>query len=284
MPETKGATEDQVAFWNGAGARNWPALQAKQDLLFAPITAALFARAQIKHGERVLDVGCGCGETTIEIARRVGATGKAIGLDVSEPLVREARRLAGEDTGVEFILADATTHAFAPASLDALISRFGVMFFGDPVAAFVNLRCALKPRARAVFVCWREVKQNEWVMVPLRAALRHLPRLPERGPEEPGPFSFGDEARLRRILDAAGFARLTLTPLDLPLDLAVGGGLESALHIAQTIGPASRTMEGQPDSLRAAAIAEIRSALAPYQRGEAVPLGGAIWIVEAVNS
>ncbi|MGA2495430.1 MAG: SAM-dependent methyltransferase, partial [Roseiarcus sp.] len=164
-----------------------------------------------------------------------------------------------------------------------LFSRFGVMFFADPVVSFANLRNGLARGGRVVFACWREAKRNPWQMISLKAACKHVPRLPEVGPEDPGPFSFADEARVRRILAAAGFEKIALTPVDLELDVAAGHGLEAALGAMQQIGAASRALEGQPEALRAAAVDEIRAALAPYQRGRSVPLGAAIWIVEAVN-
>jgi SAM-dependent methyltransferase len=274
---------EQIAYWNSAAARRWLSLDAKQDVVFAPITEALFGRARLVAGERVLDVGCGGGGTTIEIARRVGRSGRAIGLDVSSPMLDEARRRAPLGSPIDFILADAATHGFAPASFDALVSRFGVMFFADPVAAFANLRGALKPGGRIVFACWRAAKLNAWQMTPLRAALRCVPRLPEIGPDGPGPFSFADDGRVRRILERAGFAAVELAAIDLEIDIAAGQGFESAVATAQSIGAASRAMEGRPEHERAAAIEEIRAALAPLRRGETLPLGAAIWIVEAVN-
>jgi SAM-dependent methyltransferase len=277
------ANAEQIAYWNSVAARRWLDLDAKQDVVFAPITAALFERAGLAAGERVLDVGCGGGGTTIDVARRVGATGRAVGLDVSRPMLDAARRCAPPGLPIEFILADAATHVFAPASFDALVSRFGVMFFADPVGAFANLRRALRRGGRTVFACWRAAKLNGWQMTPLRAALRCVPRLPEIGPEEPGPFSFADETRVRRILGGAGFAEVELTAIDLEIDIAAGQGFESAVATAQAIGAASRAMEGRPEHERAAAAEEMRAALAPHQRGPRVPLGAAVWIVEAVN-
>jgi ubiquinone/menaquinone biosynthesis C-methylase UbiE len=273
----------QIAYWNSVAAHRWLDLDAKQDIVFAPITQALLSRARLASGQRILDVGCGGGGTTIDIARRVGPTGRAIGVDVSRPMLDAARRRASPDLSIEFILADAAASVFAPATFDTLVSRFGVMFFADPVVAFVNLRGALKRGGRAVFACWREAKLNAWQMTPLRAALRCVPRLPKIGPEDPGPFSFADETRVRQILDRAGFAEIELAAIDLEIDIAAGQGFESAVTTAQSIGAASRAMEGRPEPERAAAVEEIRSALAPYQRGASVPLGAAIWIVEAVN-
>ena len=270
---------DQIAYWNGPGGRRWIPRQDMQDAVFTPITEALFARAGLMPGERAIDVGCGCGATTLEIARRVGPAGGAIGVDVSAPMLERARERMLP--GAEFLLADAMTHPFAPGAADLVLSRFGVMFFADPALAFANLRNGLKPGGRLVFACWREPKLNAWQMVPLKAACRHVPRLPEAGPEDPGPFAFADPARVQRILAAAGFAEIVLTPVDLDLDLAAGEGFEAGLTTAQEIGAASRALEGQPEALRAAAAEEIRAALAPYQRGQSLPLGAAIWIVSA---
>ena len=272
---------EQIAYWNSVAARRWLDLDAKQDVVFASITDALFARARLTTGERVLDVGCGAGGTTIDIAGRVAPTGRAVGLDVSQPMLETARRRASADLPVAFILGDAATHVFAPGSFDALVSRFGVMFFADPIEAFANLRGALRHGGRAVFACWRAAKLNAWQMIPLRAALRCVPRLPEIGPEDPGPFSFADETRVRRVLDRAGFADVEVTAIDLEIDLAAGQGFESAMATARSIGAASRAMEGRPEHERAAAVEAIRTALAPLQRGPSVPLGAAIWIVEA---
>ena len=272
MTTNPSANAEQIAYWNGAAARRWLDLDAKQDVIFAPITAALFERAGLAGGERVLDVGCGGGGTTIDVARRVGATGCAAGLDVSRPMLEAARRRAPPNLPIEFILGDAAAHDFAPASFDALVSRFGVMFFADPIGAFANLRSALRSDGRAVFACWRAAKLNAWQMTPLRAALRCVPRLPELGPEDPGPFSFADESRVRRVLERAGFAEIQLTAIDLAIDIAAGLGFESAVATTQSIGAASRAMEGRPERERAAAVEEIRTALAPHQRGPSVPL------------
>jgi ubiquinone/menaquinone biosynthesis C-methylase UbiE len=283
LTTNRAGNAEQIAYWNGLAARRWLDLEAKQDVVFAPITEALFARARLVAGERVLDIGCGGGGMTIDIAGRVGPTGRAVGLDVSRPMLDAARRRASAGLPIEFVLADAAGHVFAPSSFDALVSRFGVMFFADPVEAFANLRSALRRGGRAVFACWRAAKLNAWQMTPLRAALRHVPRLPELGPEDPGPFSFADETRVRRVLDRAGFAQVELTAIDLEIDIAAGQGFESAMTTAQSIGAASRAMEGRPEHERAAAVEEIRATLGPHRRGPSVPLGAAIWIVEAVN-
>ena len=275
--------EDQIAYWNGAGGRRWTERGDAPEVIFAPVAELLFARARIAPGERVIDVGCGGGATTLAIAAQVGAAGGVVGVDVSALMIARARERAGAATAATFTLADAGSHDFAPGWANLLFSRFGVMFFADPILSFANLRKGLAHGGRIVFACWREARRNPWQMIALKAACKHVPRLPEVGQEDPGPFSFADEARVRRILGAAGFEKIALTPVDLALDVAAGQGLAAALAAMQQIGAASRALEGQPEALRAAAVDEIRAALAPYQRGRSVPLGAAIWIVEAVN-
>ena len=282
LPAIDDGNADQAAYWNGAGGRHWTERQPMQDALLAPVSARLIAATQVKPGERVIDIGCGCGATTLEIAAITGEAGRAIGLDLSEPMIARARERAAElKSPAQFLVADATVHDFRAERADLVTSRFGVMFFADPALSFANIRRGLKPGGRLVFVCWREARLNPWMTLPLRAATRHAPRLPEVGPEDPGPFSFADEARVRRILSAAGFAEIALAPHDLELDIAVGQGLENAIASALEIGPASRALQDQPEAVRQAATAEIRAALDPCRRGESVPLGAAIWIVSA---
>ncbi len=283
IPLAHAGNADQIAYWNGPGGRRWIDRQEAQDAVFAPIADILYARARLAPGERVVDVGCGCGVTTLEIAAQVGPAGRVVGLDVSAPMIARARERAGADAVAEFVLADATSHEFAQEWANLLFSRFGVMFFADPVLSFANLRKGLARGGRAVFACWRAAKLNPWQTIALKAACKHVPRLPDVGPEDPGPFSLADEPRVRRILGEAGFEGIALTPVDLELDIAAGRGFEAALAASLEMGAAGRALEGQSDDLRAAAAAEIRAALAPHRRGMSVPLGAAIWIVEAIN-
>lgn len=282
VPASHSDNANQATYWNGPGGRHWTDRQAMQDVLLAPIAERLLAAARPARGERAIDIGCGCGATTLEVAAITGASGRALGLDISAPMIeRASQRAAERGAPADFHVADATIHDFSSERADLMLSRFGVMFFADPALSFANMRKGLKPGGRLTFVCWRDARLNPWLTVPLRAATRHAPRLPEVGPEDPGPFSFADEARVRRILGAAGFKDVTLTPDDLELDIAVGLGLENAVSSALEIGPASRALEDQPSEIRAAATAEIRAALSPHQRGDGVWLGAAIWIVRA---
>jgi SAM-dependent methyltransferase len=274
---------DQIAYWNGPGGQRWAGRQQAQDILLAPVLDILIDRAAPKAGERILDVGCGSGATTIAFGRKVAPQGHVLGVDVSAPMLERARQTAPAQLPIDFALADATVHPFAPASFDVLVSRFGVMFFADPVLSFANMRRALRPSGRLAFACWREPRENPWMMTPLQAVYRHVPKLPQQGPEDPGPFAFASEARVQRILSGAGFTGIAMEPCSLSLDIAIGHGLDAAVQGALEIGPASRALEGQPPEMRAAAISSIREALTPFVKGESVSLPGSIWIVTALS-
>ena len=273
----------QAEFWNASAGLRWTEYQEHQDQVLRPVSDRLIAVAAPRPGDRVIDIGCGCGATTIDFAARVSPGGEVLGLDISEPMLARAHERAPQSLPIRFERADATVYDFEPSGADLVASRFGVMFFADPARSFANLRQGLKPGGRLVFASWREAKQNPWLIVPLREATKHAPPLPETNPEDPGPFAFANEARVRKILSEAGFADIVLEPHDLELDIAVGGGLDTAVRAAMTIGPTSRMLDGQSDAVRAAATADIRRALAAHARGDSVPLGAAIWIVRATN-
>jgi ubiquinone/menaquinone biosynthesis C-methylase UbiE len=272
---------DQIAYWNGAGGQRWAQRQPVQDILLQPIADILIDRAKIRSGERVLDVGCGSGSTTFAFAKAVGPGGHVTGIDISEPMLARAREVTPADAPVEFALADATIYPFTPESFDLLASRFGVMFFADPALSFTNLRKGMRRTGRLAFACWREARENPFFMVPLQAVYRHVPKMPQVGPEDPGPFAFASEARVKRILDAAGFSEVAMEPVDLALDIAIGGGLDAAVKSSLEIGPAARALTDHPPQTVAAAAQSIREALAPLAEGQTVPIDAAIWIVTA---
>jgi SAM-dependent methyltransferase len=272
---------DQIAYWNGPGGQRWADRQQAQDVVLGPVADVLIDRAHAKPGERILDVGCGAGATTLALARIVGPTGRVVGIDISSPMLARARALAPAGMPGEFVLADATVYPFEPASFDLLASRFGVMFFADPALSFANMRKALKPSGRLAFACWREPRDNPFFMAPLQAVYKHAPKLPPQEPDAPGPFAFASEARVHRVLGEAGFTGIGMEPCDLSLDVAVGGGLDAAVQGVLEIGPASRALQDQPADVRAAATQSVREALAPFLSGQAVLLRASIWIVTA---
>ncbi|CCD85676.1 Putative S-adenosyl-L-methionine (SAM)-dependent methyltransferase [Bradyrhizobium sp. ORS 285] len=281
LPAGHDRNADQIAYWNGPGGQRWSDRQEAQDVLLAPVSQILIERIAAKPGDRILDVGCGCGGLSIALAGQVAPGGSVLGVDISAPMLARAREVAPANLPVEFVLADATVHPFPPANFDLLVSRFGVMFFADPVTSFANLRRALKPGGRVVFACWREPKTNPWMIAPLQAVYRHVPKLPEMAPEDPGPFAFASETRVTRILGQAGFSDVALEAHALSLDIARGHGLEAAVQSAFEIGPASRALEGHPAETREAARQSVRELLAQYESGGSVTLSGSIWLVTA---
>jgi ubiquinone/menaquinone biosynthesis C-methylase UbiE len=272
---------DQIAYWNGPGGQHWVDRQRIQDIVLAPISEILIERANGKAGERIVDVGCGCGATSVALAQKVGPTGHVLGIDISAAMLARAQQIAPAGLSARFVLADATVYPFEPASFDLLVSRFGVMFFAEPALSFTNLHRALRPSGRLAFACWREPRENPFFMVPLQAVYKHAPKLPQLGPEDPGPFSFASAQRVHRILSEAGFQDVAMEPCNLSLDIAVGRGLETAVQSTLEIGPAARALADQSPAVISAATDSIREALEPFVRDQAVLLPASIWIVTA---
>ncbi|NIP13202.1 MAG: methyltransferase domain-containing protein [Pseudomonadales bacterium] len=262
---------DQIEFWNGPTASNWVAAEERMNELLAPITAAVLEAAAVKPNETVLDVGCGCGATSRTMAD-AGAT--VLGIDISEPMLARARERA-ESESLTFIEADAQSHPFDTA-FDLLFSRFGVMFFADPVAAFANLRAALKADGRLCFVCWRAPAENPWLGVGMAAAQPFLPPAETPDPRAPGPFAFADPDYLNQVLNDAGFEDVAITPHDPQMRL--GADLAEAMEFVTRVGPLSNALKELEPDQREAALAAVRKALTPFAGPSSVLLGGACWI------
>lgn len=275
----------QVSDWNGPSGERWVTNQVRLDHMLALFGDAAIAAAAPAAGEQVLDIGCGAGASSFALAARVGPRGHVRGVDISEPLVTRARHLAPADAPVAFELADAASAPLPEGAFDLLFSRFGVMFFDDPAAAFAHMRGALKPGGRLAFVCWRGADENDWVRLPMGAIKGIIPPPAPPEPEAPGPFSFGESARVVRILAAAGFTDIFLTPFDHPVRFGLGdtreAALDDAVEMAFQIGPLSRALAGQSDDVRARAITAVRSAFAARPGLSSIEIDGAAWIVTA---
>ncbi|AWM78470.1 class I SAM-dependent methyltransferase [Phenylobacterium parvum] len=274
------ANAAQVAYWNETAGRTWADLQDRIDRQIRPLGLAAMERLAPASGEQVLDVGCGCGDTSLELARRVGPGGGVLGLDISAPMLEVARGRA-EAAGARnlaFDEADAQT-AELPGGRDAVFSRFGVMFFADPAAAFANLRSALRPGGRLGFVCWRPLAENLWMRLPAETAAGLAPPAPPPEPGAPGPFAFADPDRVRRILAEAGFTGIDLAPHE----EAIGGlDLEGTVAMSFRVGPLGAILRERPD-LAPLLRERVREAVSPWLRGDAVYMPSATWLVSAQN-
>lgn len=281
-PDPPAANADQIAYWNAAAGNSWARHQEHLDRQIEPLGRQAMEALGPRRGERLVDVGCGCGQTTLELAERVSGDGAVLGLDISAQMLSVARERASRAGAgqIRFLEADAQTHAFEPGGADGAFSRFGVMFFAGPAAAFRNIRAALAPGGRLAFVCWRDVALNPFMTVPYAAALPVLPPPSAPGdPYAPGPFAFADGERVRAILAEAGF-----TDIDLRAhDEAIGGGnLEETARLALSIGPLGMALRASPE-LAGPVRDHVRSALAAYETTTGVFMDSASWIVTARN-
>ena len=287
---------DQVEYWNGDVGRRWVDSQERLDRAFRPFTAALIERAAPCRGERVVDVGCGCGELSLALAGQLGAEGRILAVDVSRPMLEQARSrqkaarekaTPAEQAKIEWQEADAAAAPFAAGGFDLLVSRFGVMFFGDPVEAFRNLRRALRPGGRLAMVCWRPMPDNAWVAAPRAAMLQVLPAPAAMPPDAPGPFAFADAARVGAILAQAGFAGIASAAVDAPLEIGTDGAadaaLEAAVQFAIQVGPAAALLRDADPAARERAVGAVREALGERVRGGSPAFDAACWIYTATN-
>lgn len=268
--------EEQIEYWNGNAGQIWTDAQERLDRLLAPLTAPAIAKANPRKDERILDVGCGCGATSIEMLER-GAD--VCGVDISEPMLQRARQRAAMYSSAAFLQADASMHQFEP-NHSMVFSRFGVMFFADPVSAFRNLHSALDPSGRLVFVCWQAPQKNAWMYVAGAAVQPHLPPPAQPvDPRAPGPFAFADPDYLRDLLAAAGFKDIELESVTADLHLA--DDLDDAIEFQGQVGPVARALAELDGERRTAALDAARDALRPHVTDRGLDLGASVWLTTA---
>jgi SAM-dependent methyltransferase len=270
----------QAALWNGPAGHAWVDAQALLDRLFAPFADRLADAVLDGRPGTVLDVGCGTGGTTLAIARRIGEAGRCVGIDISEPMIAAARsRAAREGTAADFVRADAQRHAFEPASVATIVSRFGVMFFDEPVAAFANLRQAATDDARLRVVAWRSAADNPFMTAAERAAAPLLPGLPPRRADGPGQFAFADRGHVATVLDAAGWRGIDIQPIDVTCTMPEA----ALLPYATRLGPVGLFLQQADEPTRARVIEAMRAAFEPYVRDGEVRFTAACWMIAATS-
>ena len=273
----------QIAEWNGVQGERWAAMTQQTESIVLPFGAAAIAAAALQPGERVIDVGCGCGDTSIELARQVGPDGAVLGVDVSRPMLAVATERAAQAALPQLAFRERdAANADLPCDLDLLYSRFGVMFFAAPAAAFAHMRSALRPGGRVAFVCWRAPRENPWAMAPLSAARTALGvDAAPADPNAPGPFAFASESRVREILIEAGFGAIETRRFDAKVTL--GPTPRAAAEAAARIGPTSRFIREVGSEHLPAIVDAVEKALAPLAAPDGVHLPGSTWIVSARN-
>lgn len=274
MQENYHSAEGQAALWNGRAGQAWIDGQATLDRMFKPFEERLVQAVEARGAKSVLDVGCGTGGTTLAIARQCGAA--CLGVDISRPMIAAAKdRAQAEAVNAHFLTADAQSHVFEPASFDMVVSRFGVMFFDNPVAAFANLRRGASGELCA-FV-WRGAAENPFMTAAERAAARFLPDMPARKPDAPGQFGFADPARVQHILTQSGWDGIAIKPVDIACTI-----LKSELQAYVTrLGPLGLVLQEADAQTRAKVIEAVRAAFEPFVQGEEVRFIAACWEVRA---
>ena len=276
----------QIEFWNGETGRNWVTHDALMETMLQPLGESVIETLAPQLGEHVLDIGCGCGHTSLSLAQRVGAEGSVTGIDISAPMLAVASYLAAERnaerTSIQFVEADAQTYALEPKRYDVAFSRFGVMFFEDPVAAFANIRSALRASGRLAFCCWQPRAVNPFMTVPAMAALELLPAPPEMPPRTPGPFAFEEADYITEILTNAGFGSVAVTPLQQPLTFGRGLSLVDIVERLVQIGPIAQMVREASEDLQQPVRDKVIDAVKPfYSEDTGMTLDGQFWQVTA---
>jgi SAM-dependent methyltransferase len=278
MNSSNDTASEQMKLWNGSSGRAWVEAQELLDGMFEPIEDLMVEIASAASPARVLDVGCGTGSTTLALARLLGAQGRCVGVDISAPMLAVARaRAERESVPASFVLASAQDHAFERASFDLIVSRFGVMFFDDPVRAFANLRHAARAGGALRAIAWRSPAENPFMTAAERAAAPFLPNLPARRPDGPGQFAFADERRVRSILKESGWAGIDMRPIDVICTFPA-----KALETYVTrLGPVGMILPEADDKTRMQVTEAVRAAFEPYVHGAEVHFTAACWMVAA---
>lgn len=270
--------DDQAALWNGSAGRAWVEAQELLDQVFKPFEQLLVESVSAESGGRVLDVGCGTGSTTLAIARSLGTKGRCTGIDISEPMIVAARvRAERERIPATFIQDDVQIHVFEPARFDAMVSRFGVMFFEDPRRAFANLRYAARSGALLRFIAWRDAAENPFMTTAERAAAPLLTNIPARRSDAPGQFAFADRSRVDSILKESGWTEIDIKPIDVVCTFPE----RELVPYLTRFGPVGRILDQTEEPIRSQVIATVRAAFDPYVQGDEVRFTAGCWTVGA---
>lgn len=280
MQQPSQANTQQATLWNDGSGKAWVDLQPILDEVLAPFEHLLVDAGDPGKGGSVVDIGCGAGATTLAMARRVGSSGRCVGLDISEPLVALARKRASAEgaANAEFVAGDAQTYAFEPGRFDAVVSRFGVMFFDDPAAAFANIRRAVKPGGRLAFFAWRSPAENDFMTTAARAAAPFLPPTPPPDPSAPGQFAFADNDKVRRVLEDSGWSSIDIEKADVWCRISD----DDLMTYVTRLGPVGAALREVDPATSEKILAALPPAFARFRKDGAVRFNAACWLVKAL--
>jgi SAM-dependent methyltransferase len=280
MQQSAQPNMQQAVLWNDGSGKAWVDLQPVLDEVLAPFERSLVDAGYPGEGGSVLDIGCGAGATTLAMARRVGSSGHCVGLDISAPLVALARTRARAEgaANVEFVAGDAQTYAFEAGRFDTVVSRFGVMFFDDPVTAFANIRQAVKLGGKLVFFAWRSPAENDFMTAAARAAAPFLPPAPPPDPNAPGQFAFADSAKTARILEASGWSSVDVEKADIPCQISDA----DLMTYVTRLGPVGAALREVDPATAEKIVAVLPQAFAQYRKDGAVRFNAACWLVKVL--
>ena len=273
------ANTAQIDYWNAQAGKTWSENQERLDRQLDGLGRAAQAVLAPAPGERLLDLGCGCGQTTLELALAAGPSGHLTGVDISAPMLEVARARPRPPAAAPVVWrqADAQTADLGEAGFDAAFSRFGVMFFADPVVAFTNIGRAVRSKGRMAFVCWRPLAENLWMRGPLEAAAPLLPPSPPADPHAPGPFAFADPDRPCALLTTAGWRNISVAPHDA---MVGAGDIEETLAMSLKVGPLGAALRESPD-LVLRVTDRVRAFLEGHVGDRGVELPAAVWLIRA---
>lgn len=285
MIEPDGPNAQQAHYWNEVSGPKWVRLDDSIGAMIRPFGELAIESARPTPGERVVDVGCGCGATSLAISREVGSEGSVLGIDLSLPMLAQAERAREQDgiSNVEFMRADAQTQVFTLDTYDLVFSRFGVMFFENPRSAFANLRTCLRSGGRLAFVCWQSREKNPWMALPAMAAAQHFDLSPQPPSGAPGPFSMYDPDDTIEMLQRAGYQNVTCTSREGQIDVSGGKTIEDTVSFVSQMGPSGALLATASHEQKSAALGSIHEVLLPHQSETGIELDAAVWLVGATK-
>lgn len=284
--KSESPNSDEIDFWNGPQGQNWVDQNRLTDLMYDPFGAKAMECAALEPGQSVLEVGCGCGSTTIKLANLVAPNGRVTAMDVSTLMLSIAEeRTKSAAVPVKLITADAEIYDFSPGAFDVVFSQFGVMFFANPEVAFANFYRALKPGGRIVFVCWRDLEQNPWFITPYEAVRHHFPEIerPRNDVPQSG-WSLVSKEKVENLLGGAGFMDVRLDPFDAPAQMGEGS-LDACIdYVSDFVSPVAAIIRGAGVAATPAILATLRSEMAQYHTENGIRFPAAMWIVSGRRS